>query len=162
MNGAEQSANAGSEEPAPSIRHWNVAPLDGLPNANDGVGSLVRPSGPASMNVSIEPVSTVNARDGGVGSTLPASSGARTENVYDPAAGCMLEGGAHGFQSNPGSTLHSNVEPGSPRNVKVGVASVVVPLGPPVTSVSASAGEAIATKAIAVAIKVRISGSLRS
>ena len=81
MNGDEQSAKAGTELPAPSILHSNVAPVTGELNVNDGVASLDRPSGPASSVVSMADVSTVNARVGGVVSTLPAASVARTENV---------------------------------------------------------------------------------
>jgi hypothetical protein len=81
VNGAEHSANAGSGEPGPSIRHSYVAPVISEPNVNDGVVSRVAPFGPASMNVSIAPLSTVNVREAGVGSTLPARSIARTEKV---------------------------------------------------------------------------------
>src|SRR5215217_6223280 len=80
VNGDEQAANAGTGVPGPSMRHSKVAPVALEPNVNDGVGSLVAPSGPAEMNVSAAPVSMANARVAGEGSGLPAASIARTRN----------------------------------------------------------------------------------
>ena len=70
--------------PAPAGRsslHSNVAPASVAENVNDGAVPLVVPVGPPLIVVSGAAVSTVNARVAGVGSTLPAGSVARTENV---------------------------------------------------------------------------------
>ena len=56
------------------------ARLDAV-NVNDGVVAFVGPVGPPVIVVSGATVSTVNERVAGVASTLPAASGARTENV---------------------------------------------------------------------------------
>ena len=47
---------------------------------------MVVPDGPLSIVVSGATVSTVNIRDAGDASTLPAASVARTRNVYVPSA----------------------------------------------------------------------------
>ena len=52
-----------------------------LVNVNDGEAWFVVPVGPELIVVSGAAVSTVNVRVAGVGSTLPAGSVARTENV---------------------------------------------------------------------------------
>src|SRR4051794_32550057 len=81
VNGVEQRANGGTEGPGASILHSKVAALAAVLNVTDGVRSLVSPSGPAWIPVSMGLVSTVNARVDGLGSTLRGESTARTENV---------------------------------------------------------------------------------
>ena len=64
-----------------SSLHSNVEPGFVDVNANVGVLSLVAPVGPSANAVSGLTVSTVKVRVAGEGSTLPAASCARTENV---------------------------------------------------------------------------------
>ena len=67
--------------PGPSSLHSNVDPDSELVKPNDGEVWLVVPVGPELIVVSGAAVSTVNDRVAGDGSTLPAGSVARTENV---------------------------------------------------------------------------------
>ncbi len=71
---------------AASRRHSNVAPGFRLVKVNDADVVFVVPVGPLVIVVSGAAASTVNARDAGVASTLPAASMARTRNVYEPSA----------------------------------------------------------------------------
>ncbi|MEH3055363.1 MAG: hypothetical protein PGN13_15395 [Patulibacter minatonensis] len=122
MSGALQLPHDGSGERSPTMRHWNVAPAFVVPNANVGVGSLVRPLGPPSIVVSTPDVSTARVRVAGVGSVLPASSVARTARTCSPSVRVGLHGEAQVAHA-ASSTRHSKVLPGSlEENVKVGVA----------------------------------------
>ena len=67
--------------PGPSSLHSKVAPASPEENVNDGVVSVVAPLGPESIEVFGGAVSMLNERVGGLGSTLPAPSLARTEKV---------------------------------------------------------------------------------
>ena len=74
-----------------STRHWKLEPASELEKPKVGVESLVAPLGPESIVVfggvvSPPPPLTVNVRLAGLGSTLPAASLARTENVCEPFA----------------------------------------------------------------------------
>ncbi len=76
-------------------------------------------------------MSTVNVRDAGVWSTLPAGSVARTSKVCSPSASVVVGCGAAHGANGPPSTRHSKVASGVPsENSNSGVASVVVPDGP--------------------------------
>src|SRR5438128_2103778 len=79
----------------------------------------------------------------GVESVLPAPSVARTWKLCEPwLNGDVVCGELHGEKALP-STRHSNVEPASLESkLKVGVLSLVVPVGPPVIVVS---GDAVST-----------------
>jgi hypothetical protein len=111
--------------------HWKLDPDSGEENVNVGVGSLVVPEGPESIVVSGGVASTVNVRESGVGSTLPAGSMARTENVWEPSARCTVVFGELQGEKAPASTLHLKRAPDSgEENVNVGVGSLVVPEGP--------------------------------
>ena len=80
---------------AASSRHSNVAP-GSLVKVNDADVLFVVPVGPPVIVVSGAAASTVNARDAGVASTLPAASMARTRNVYEPSAsGPSVRGEVH-------------------------------------------------------------------
>ena len=68
-------------EPGPSSLHWNVTPISVPENVNWVALVLIVPLGPVLIVVSGVVVSTVKDRVAGVGSTLPAASIARTENV---------------------------------------------------------------------------------
>jgi hypothetical protein len=67
--------------PGPSSLHSNVDPVSELEKPKDGDALFVVPLGPESIVVCGAAVSTVNDRVAGVGSTLPAPSVARTQNV---------------------------------------------------------------------------------
>ena len=91
----------------------------------------MRPDGPLSIVVCGAAVSTVKAREAGVGSTLPAGSVARTSNVCAPSASDAVVWAEVQEPQAPPSTRHSNVEPAwLAENVNVGVASFVRPDGP--------------------------------
>ena len=129
----------GAKAPA-STRHSKVEPASVAVNENVGVESLVVPVGPAVMVVSggvVSEVSTVNARLAGVASVLPAASVARTSKVCAPRLNApVVNGDVHGANA-AASTRHSNVEPASVAvNEKLGVVSLVTPLGPAVIVVS--------------------------
>ena len=72
--------------PGPSSLHSKDAPPSPDENVNDGVVSVVAPLGPESIEVFGGAVSMLKERVGGLGSTFPAPSFARTENVYEPSA----------------------------------------------------------------------------
>ena len=80
VNGEVQDANAAGVD-----LHSNVEPPSVEVNVNVGVLSLVVPSGGDVIVVFGAAVSTVNVRDAGVASVLPAASVARTSNVCDPS-----------------------------------------------------------------------------
>jgi hypothetical protein len=70
-------------------------------------------------------VSTVQVWTAGLGSTLPAPSVARTENVWLRSARRPIVSGLEHAAQAPASTLHSNVGPGSlAENSKVGASSL--------------------------------------
>ncbi len=76
-------------------------------------------------------MSTVNARDAGVGSTFPAVSVARTSKVCAPSASDPVVSGVEQEPHAPPSTRHSKLEPAwLAENANVGVASLVGPEGP--------------------------------
>ena len=74
----------------PSRRHSNVEPASEAVNARAAEVSVPEPAGPDVIDVSGAVVSagaaTVQARDAGVRSVLPAVSVARTSNVCAPTA----------------------------------------------------------------------------
>ena len=114
-----------------STRHSKLEPAWVDEKANVGVASFVGPDGPLSMVVFGAAVSTVNARDAGVASTLPPGSVARTSNVWAPSASEAVVSGVEHEPQAPPSTRHSNVEPAwLDENANVGVVSLVGPDGP--------------------------------
>ena len=120
---------AGAVEPALERR----ARLAGERERGDAF--VIVPVGPRVIVVSGAVVSTVNVRVAGVGSTLPAASVARTENVYVPSASePRIRGEVHDAYVPvvaPGpSSVHSNVAPVSvAENVNDGEFVVIVPVG---------------------------------
>ena len=140
--GDVQATYVPTVEPGPSRRHSNVELGSVLVNSNDGDALLVVPVGPAVIVVSGATVSTVNARDAGVGSTLPTASIARTKNVYAPLAVVVYACGdvhvgvrALAGAACPGGT--GNVEPTSvPENRNDCAVVLTVPDGPPLIVVS--------------------------
>ena len=126
-------------------------------NVNDGAVPFVVPVGPPVIVVSGAAVSTVNDRDAGVASTLPAASVARTRNVYAPSASePRMRGDVHGPNvptAAPGpSRRHSNVEPASELvNVNVAVLTLIGPVGPPVIVVSGAAVSTVNARVAGVA-----------
>jgi hypothetical protein len=122
----------------PSMLQAKVEPgfVDWNPKLGEGL--LVGPVGPAVIEVSGTAESTVKSRRRTVVSTLPAASVAWTRNVCAPSssAGATVNGLAQPLRvmlsiEQRKVTLDSEAE-----KVKVGVASAVVPLGPPVIVVS--------------------------
>src|SRR3954453_12356916 len=109
-----------------------------------GVGVAVA----VGVGVPFSTVLTVNARVTGAAS-LPAASFAFTDSVCGPA-GRAAEGVNDGWHVVKGalSRLQENVVPGSPANVKVGVALSVVPEGP---SIVAGAGGCVSITNVRVA-----------
>ena len=145
VNGELQLANG-----AASTRHSKRDPGSVAENANVGVGTFVRPSGPPASAVSGGVVSTVSARTAGEASTFVAGSVARTSNVCAPSARANVAGELHAANAAP-STRHSNVEPASVAvNANVGVVVFVGPTGPLVIAVSG---------AIVSTVKVVLAGS---
>ena len=135
---------------------------------NDGEALFVVPVGPPVIVVSGAVVSTVNDRDAGVASTLPAASVARTRNVYTPSASePRMRGDVQGPNeptAAPGpSSRHSNVEPASvEENVNVALLTLIVPVGPPVIVVSgavvSTVNERVAGRRVGVARGCRSRG----
>ena len=124
----------------PSIRHSKLEPGWSDENANVGVASAVGSEGPLSIVVCGAAVSTVNARDAGVGSTFPAGSVARTSKVWAPSVSDPVVSGVEHEPQAPPSTRHSKVEPAwSAEKPNVGVASLVGPEGPLSIAVSGAA-----------------------
>ena len=117
LRGDEHAWNDPVAAPGPSRRHSNVEPDSVEENVNDGALFADVPAGPVLIVVSGAVVSTVNVRVAGVGSTLPAASIARTENVCVPSASVPEECGDVQRANDPSppgpSSLHSNVEPDS-------------------------------------------------
>ncbi len=138
-----------------SRRHSNVEPGLVEVNANDGDALLVAPVGPLVIAVSGNEVSTVNVREAGVASTLPAASVARTRNVYVPStSGPSVRGEVQLTYvpvAEPGpSRRHSKLEPVSlEENANCGEAELIVPVGPESIVVS---GATVST------VKVRVAG----
>src|SRR3954449_8012092 len=93
----------------PSSRHSNVA-ASLAPNVKLAVVAVTVPDGPPVIVVSGAVVSTVQVRDAGDASTLPAASVARASNVCVPAATETAEGEVHAAHAAP-SRRHWNVEP---------------------------------------------------
>ena len=91
-------------------------------------------SGPESIVVFGAVVSTVKLRLAGVGSGLPAASTARTSKVWAPSLSAevvWVSPGPEQAAKASASTRHSKLAPASPEEKpKVGVVSVVRPLGP--------------------------------
>jgi hypothetical protein len=112
--------------------HWNVELAWFAENVNVGVVSSVVPDGPESIDVAGATVSTVKERLAGVGSVLSDASVAWTSNVCGPSSseGVVVCADVQG-PNEPESTRHSKVEFGSlDENEKVGVGSLVRPVGP--------------------------------
>jgi hypothetical protein len=73
----------------------------------------------------------VKLRTAGVGSPLPAASMAPTSKLWGPSVKEVRVFGLGQGVAGPESTLHWKLEPGSlDENAKLGVGSVVGPLGP--------------------------------
>ena len=120
-----------------SMRHSKVEPVSVESNENVGVASFVVPAGPAVIVVSggvvSTAVSTVKSREAGVGSVLPAVSVARTSKVWAPSVSAAVVCGEVQAANASLSMRHLKVEPVSVESKeKVGVLSLVVPVGPPV------------------------------
>jgi hypothetical protein len=123
-----------------STLHSKVEPGAEDENEKVGVGLLVGLEGPPTIVVC---GTTVNDREAGVGSTLPAASIAWTSKLWGPSRSSeVVVGDVQGSYGLP-STLQANVEPGfDDVNAKVGVALLVLPDGPPVIVVSGAAADA--------------------
>ncbi len=95
------------------------------------------PEGPAEIDVSGADASTVQAREAGDASTLPAASTARTSKLCEPFARPEYAfGELQAPQAEP-SRRHSNVEPDSEEaNDKLAAVEDVVPEGPAEIDVS--------------------------
>ena len=129
-------------------------------NAKVGVLSFVGPLGPEPIVVSGGVVSawvavpTVNDRVAGDASVFAAASVARTETECAPSARVPVVHGLVHVAHVPESTRHWKVDPLSLAvNAKVGVLSLVVPVGPDVIVVSGavvSAGGGAAATVITV------------
>ena len=152
--------------PAPagvSRRHSNVAP-GSLVNVNVCVVAVIGPDGPPVMVVSGAgaATSTVNVREAGVASTLPAASLARTENVCSPLARFVYAcGDVHAANAALSRRrAHSNVAPGSLVKANDAELEVMVPVGPLVIVVS---GAAVSTVNVRVAgVGVDVAGGVTS
>jgi hypothetical protein len=122
---------------APSTLHSNVEPVSLEEKPNCGVGLVVSPLGPESMDVSGGPVSTVKDALAGVASVFPAASLARTWNVCGPSPNAGgVSGDVHGANAAE-SMLHSKLAvPSGDENWNVGVESAIFPLGAESSDVS--------------------------
>ena len=125
-----------------SIRHWILAVSPGLAELNRKVASSVAmvPEGPESMTVSGAVVSTVKDLVAGVGSWFPAESMALTSKVWGPSVSAAIVSGLVQGEKASASTRHSKSAPGSEENSKLGVGSLVVPVGPESIVVSGGVG----------------------
>ena len=94
-----------------------------------GVVSLVTPDGPLTTVVSGRVVSTRNVRVVAA-PVLPTVSTARTWNVRAPSTRAAVVCGDVQPANAAPSTRHSNVAPASEEKAKVGVLSLVAPVGP--------------------------------
>jgi hypothetical protein len=75
--------------------------------------------------------STLKEREAGERSVFPAGSIARTWKVWEPSASCAVVCGELQAANDPESTRHWKSEPASEEEkAKVGVGSLIVPLGP--------------------------------
>ena len=92
--------------------HSNEPPLSPV-KVNDAVVEATVPLGPPVTVVSGAVVSTVNVREAGVASALPAASLARTEKVCEPSPSPVRSFGDVQAAQAPASSLHSNVAPSS-------------------------------------------------
>ena len=117
--------------------HSNDALPSGDQKLNTAEADVTVPTGPAVISVSGGVRSIVQACDAGEGSTFPALSRARTENVWGPSERlAYVFGSAHTSQA-PASSLHSNEALPSPdENSNAAALEDSVPLGPPVSEVS--------------------------
>ncbi len=122
-----------------------------LVNVNVCVVAVIGPDGPPVMVVSGAgaTTATVNVREAGVASTLPAASLARTENVCSPSARFVYACGDVHAANAALSRRHSNVAPGSLVKANDAEFVVMVPVGPLVIVVS---GAAVST------VNVRVAG----
>ena len=127
---------AHESNPPASTRHSKTEPVSVAVSSKVGVESFVSPVGPAAIAVSGASVSTENARLAGVSSTLPAASVARTSKVCAPSVSAAVVRGEPHVANAAASTRHSKLAPASLENAKVGVESLVSPLGPASTVVS--------------------------
>jgi hypothetical protein len=115
----------------PSTRHSNVEPASVAVKPKLGDAVAVTPLGPDVIVVSGAVASTVNEREAGVASTLPATSVALTSNVWPPSVSVAAVNGEVQLVHAPVSTRHWKVEPVSlEANWKPGVAELVSPDGP--------------------------------
>ena len=112
-----------------------------LVNVNVCVVAVIGPDGPPVMVVSGAgaTTATVNVREAGVASTLPAASLARTANVCWPSARFVYACGEVHAANAALSRRHSNVAPGSLVKANDAVFVVMVPVGPLVIVVSGAA-----------------------
>jgi hypothetical protein len=117
--------------------HWKVAPESGELNVTVALEPGERAGGAESIVVLGGCVSTVNDGVAGDASVFPAASLARTDTLWAPSASAVVVHGLVHAAQTAESTRHSNVEPASLEvNAKLGVLSLVVPVGPEVIVVS--------------------------
>ena len=126
----------GCQAPSSSL-HSNDALPSGDQKLNTAEAEVTVPTGPAVISVSGGVRSIVQTCDAGEGSTFPALSRARTENVWGPSERlAYVFGSAHTSQA-PASSLHSNEALPSPdENSNAAALEDSVPLGPPASEVS--------------------------
>src|SRR6185437_6971933 len=113
------------------MRHCVIVGLPAVVNVKVGVLSLVKPVGPPVIVTVGATVSSENARL--AVPTLPAASIARTSNSWAPSPSAAgVNDALHATQPVPSIAHCTCVGFPAVVNVKVGVASLVGPLGPPV------------------------------
>jgi hypothetical protein len=131
-----------------------VAPASFDENVNEGdeVVIVEPPAGPVSMVVSGMTVSTLNVREAGVASGLPAGSIARTWKVWEPSASELRLRGDVQAAKAPASSRHSKLAaPSGDEKLNVAEFTVIVepPAGPESIEVS---GATVST------VKLRLAG----
>jgi hypothetical protein len=100
-------------------------------NPKLGLAFVVNPEGPELIWDSGAVTSIANDRDAGVGSMVPASSTARTSNVWAPSERPGYPLGEVHEPQLPESSRHSKVEPSSfEEKLNAGLALATVPVGP--------------------------------
>src|SRR5262249_25472540 len=133
----------------PSRRHWNE-PASVALNAKVALDELVAPAGPDVIVVSGATVSTLQVRDAGVESMLPAASIARTSKVCVPCAKPdRFAGLVHAAKAAP-SSRHSKVPDSVDENQIVAVVDATVPVGPAVIVVSGATLSRVKTRCVGV------------
>ena len=165
VSGLVQAAKA-----PPSSEHRNVAAASSALNSTVAAEPIVSVVGAAVIAVFGAVVSTVNVCAAALASVLPAASVARTANECEPSASlASVYGLVQEAQVPVDSTRHWKVEPDSlDVNANVGVASLVVPVGPDVIDVAGAvvsgtltvnvrvAGEASVLPAASVALTPKV------